>query len=114
VPSSLLYDDKIYFLSGNTAVLSCLDARSGDVHYARERMGVRGDVYSSPVAVAGRLYVTSRDGTTKVVKTGEEYDLLATNELDDGDGFDASMAIVGDEIYLRGPKHLYCIAKQGE
>jgi hypothetical protein len=38
--------------------------------------------------------------------------VLATNSLDDG--FDASPAIAGDELYLRGQKHLYCIAREGE
>lgn len=32
---------------------------------------------------------------------------LATNQLDDT--FDATMAMVGDVIYLRGRKSLYCI-----
>ena len=46
---------------------------------------------------------------TKVIKLGVQYEEIATNQLDDG--FDASMAIAGDEIYLRGRKHLYCIAE---
>ncbi len=48
---------------------------------------------------------------TKVIKLGAEYEEIATNQLDDG--FDASMAIVGDEIYLRGRENLYCIAETG-
>ena len=68
-------------------------------------------MYSSPVAASGRIYVTGRQGTTKVIKAGSEFEELATNELDDG--FDATMAVVGDEIYLRGRKSLYCIAKTG-
>ena len=47
----------------------------------------------------------------KVIKLGAEYEEIATNQLDDG--FDASMAIVGDEIYLRGRENLYCIAETG-
>jgi hypothetical protein len=35
--------------------------------------------------------------------------LLAHNQLDDS--FSASAAIVGSEIYLRGMRYLYCIAK---
>ena len=47
---------------------------------------------------------------TKVIKPGNEYEELASNRLDDG--FDASAAIVGNQLYLRGRKHLYCIAKK--
>ena len=43
-----------------------------------------------------------------VIKHGPQFEVLAQNVLDDG--FDASPAIVGDEIYLRGRKYLYCIA----
>jgi hypothetical protein len=33
---------------------------------------------------------------------------LAVNEL--GETIDASPAIVGNELYIRGESHLYCIA----
>ena len=35
--------------------------------------------------------------------------LLAENQLEDG--FNASAAIAGDELFLRGEKYLYCIAR---
>ena len=69
--------------------------------------GIR-DVYASPVIAAGRLYVTSRDGVTLVATAGPEFEILSMNRLDDG--FDASPAVVGGEIYLRGRQYLYCIA----
>jgi len=40
----------------------------------------------------------------------DTFEVLAINKLDDG--FDASPAIVGDELYLKGNKSLYCIAKR--
>jgi hypothetical protein len=52
--------------------------------------------------------VTGRDGVTVVLKRGSEYEILATNKLDDR--IDASAAIVGNEIFLRGLEYLYCIA----
>lgn len=109
VPSPLLYEDKLYFLDNNKAILSCFDAKSGKEHYGQKRIeGVRG-VYASPVGAGGHVYITGRDGKTVVLKHGPEFEILATNELDDG--FDASPAIVGDELYLRGRKNLYCIAR---
>jgi outer membrane protein assembly factor BamB len=38
--------------------------------------------------------------------------VVSKNQLDDN--FDASPAIVGDELYLRGLRNLYCIAESGE
>jgi len=113
VPSPLLYDGRLYMLKHNTGILTCLDAPTGKPVYTRQRLeGIEG-VYASPVGAAGRVYIAGRDGTTAVLESGPQFKLLASNALDDG--FDASPAIVGDELYLRGRKHLYCIAEgQGE
>ena len=109
VPSPLLYNDKLYFLKKNSAILSCYDAKTGKPHYTKQRLaGVEG-VYASPVAANDHIYIAGRNGTTVVIKNASKYEALATNTLDDG--FDASPAIVGSELYLRGRKYLYCIAR---
>ncbi|MEE2886338.1 MAG: PQQ-binding-like beta-propeller repeat protein, partial [Planctomycetota bacterium] len=110
VPSAMVYQGEIYFLRVSNGVLTCLDAKTGDVHYEGQRMRRMGTVYSSPVAAAGRIYFTSRRGYTKVIKAGEKYEELATNRLHDI--IDGTPAIVDNEIYMRGEKHLYCIAEQ--
>lgn len=108
VPSPVLYDGILFFTKSNAGVLSAYDAASGRKVFGPERLpGIR-DVYASPVAAGGRLYVTSRDGATVVLDAGRELSVLATNQLDDG--FDASPAVVDGEIYLRGQQYLYCIA----
>ena len=89
--------------------LSCLDAATGKVHFEGAKMEGLRTIYSSPVGAGNRIYFTSRGGATKVIQAGETYEELATNQLDDE--FDASPAIVGDVIYLRGWKYLYCIAE---
>jgi len=110
VPSPLLYDGLLYFLKQNTGLLSALDAATGKVHYGPARLeGVEG-VYASPVGAAGRIYVAGRNGTTAVLAAGPELKVLAINRLDDG--FEASPAIVGREIYLRGRRHLYALAEK--
>ncbi len=107
VPSPLLYGGQLYILKRNNGILTVFDARTGETHYGPQRLeGVRG-VYASPVGAAGRVYITSREGTTIVIRQGKEFEVLATNTLEDG--FDASMAIVGDTIYMRGNKYLYSI-----
>ena len=63
----------------------------------------------SPVTAGGRLYFLGRDGNCEVVRTGTEFETIAVNQLDDK--FDASPAVVGDELFLRGHKYLYCIAE---
>jgi len=108
VPSPLLYGDELYFLQENRAVLSCVDAQTGKAYYARERLEGIKDAYASLVAAADRVYVVGRAGNTAVLQRGHELKVLATNSLDES--FSASPAIVGKEMYLRGQRHLYCIA----
>ncbi len=110
VPSPLLYDGKLYFVKGNTGILSCLDARTGESIINQKRLKGIGDVYASPVGAAGRIYVTARDGTTVVISDGDKVEILATNSV--GEPVDASPALVGNDIYIRGDQHLFCIGAE--
>lgn len=108
VPSPLLYDDRLYFLKGNNALLTVLNAVNGQPVIEAERLeGIR-DVYASPVGAAGRIYITGRDGAVLVLKKSDKVEVLAQNKLEDR--FDASPAAVGKELFLRGKEYLYCIA----
>lgn len=107
VPSPLLYGDLLYFLKHNQGILSCLDAKTGEVKYGPVRLDGVSGVYASPVGAADRIYIAGRDGTTVVLKHGPDFEVLAENELDEG--FDASPAVVGDTLYLRGRSHLYAL-----
>jgi outer membrane protein assembly factor BamB len=110
VPSPLLYDGTLYFLKGNTAILSAYDAKTGKPHYQASRIeGLTAQVFASPVGAAGRVYVLGQDGTAVVLKHGPALEVVATNKLDDK--FDASPALVDREIYLRGYKKLYSIGQ---
>ena len=86
-----------------------LDAKTGEVHYANQRIDGVSTLYASLAGAAGKVFITGRDGTTVVLKHGPDYEVLATNRLDEG--IDASPVIVGSQLLLRGQKHLYCIAK---
>ena len=109
VPSPVLVDGILYFLKTNSGIMSAFDAETGVPHYQNQRLAGLANVFSSPVAAQGRLYFTGRDGTTVVVRSGAEFDVLATNTLDDG--FDASPALVDNAIYLRGYRYLYAISE---
>ena len=110
VPSPLLYGGALYFLKSTNGILSSLDAGSGELRHGPTRLwSTDPGVYASPVGAAGRVYIANRGGSTMVISTGEEYEVLAENQLDEG--FDASPAIAGDELFLRGRTYLYCIAE---
>ena len=108
VPSPLLYDSILYFLKGNTGVLSAFDAKSGKPHYQLQRIEGVPNVFASPVGADGKLIVLGQDGSAAVLKHGPTYEVIGVNKLDDR--FDASPALVGGELYLRGYRYLYCVA----
>lgn len=109
VPSPLLYRGSLYLLKSNSGILSAFEARTGRPHYQGRRLPGISEVYASPVAARDRVYVTGRDGTTLVIRHGPTFEVLATNMLDDG--FDASAALLGGDLYLRGYRYLYDIAE---
>ena len=109
VPSPLLYDHRLYFIQSNDGILSCADAATGKLLIDRQRLPEIPKIYASPVGAAGRVYLTSRDGVTLVIRHADTFEVLATNKL--SDDIDASAAIAGKELYLRGTKYLYCIAE---
>ncbi len=110
VPSPLLLGRRLYFGSTNDAELSCYEADTGKELFSRQRLeGLKG-LYASPVGVGDRVYVAGRNGVTQVLKSADTFEVIATNTLDDA--FDASPAIVGDQLILKGLENVYCIAAQ--
>ncbi len=111
VPSPLLYDGWLYFLAHYQNVLSQMRPETGTPHN-RFRLGPLYNIYASPVAANGHIYVSDLDGMTMVLKPGEEgLEQIAVNQLDEV--FSASAALADGEIYLRGARYLYCIAADG-
>lgn len=109
VPSPLLYNNRLYYLRGNDERLSCVDAKTGEIYYEAQKLDGMKGVYASPVGANGLVYVMGRNGMCYVLKDGVKFEVISQNQLDDH--FDASPAIIGNELYLRGLKNLYCIAE---
>ncbi|MHC2066296.1 outer membrane protein assembly factor BamB family protein [Bremerella sp. T1] len=107
IASATLWKDRLYVTKSRDGVIYCLDANTGETIYGPERVPECSTLYSSLVAGGDRIYVSDRDGTTAVLKAGPDYDVLSVNQLNEG--IDASLALLGNQIYLRGSDHLYCI-----
>jgi outer membrane protein assembly factor BamB len=103
-PSLLVVDDELYFVSDD-GVLTCADAKSGDVHY-QERLG--GNYSASPLFADGKIYIQSEQGEGIVVRPGKQYEELGRNELE-ARTF-ASYSVYGSSLLIRSEKHLYRIA----
>jgi len=106
VPSPILYGDYLY-LTTDRGILTCIDAKTGEVKYEGGRIPIPATFTASPVAFEGKILMTSEDGDTFIVKAGPKHEVLGTNSI--GEPVYASPAIADGRIFIRGEKNLYCI-----
>lgn len=104
----IVYGPHLYACRNN-GVLSCYEAKTGERLY-RKRLGSKGGFTASPVAANGRIYFTSEEGEVYVVQPGEEYKLLATNEMNAI--CLATPAISKSTLIVRSTSHVYGIKEK--
>ena len=102
-------EERLYYLKTNNGYLSCLNALDGTIYYSSQKLEGIKNIFTSPVGVNDRIYIAGTNGVLCVVKTGDAFELLSQNTLDDQ--FLASPVILGNNLYLRGVKALYCISE---
>jgi outer membrane protein assembly factor BamB len=105
-PSPLLVGDELYLVS-DSGIASCLDARTGKVHW-QERIG--GSYSASPLYADGKIYCQDEEGTGVVLKAGKHFEVLARNLL--GERTLASYAASDGAFFIRTEKHLYRIQER--
>jgi outer membrane protein assembly factor BamB len=105
--SPLLYRGRLYIVNDN-GIVAVHGATTGERLY-RARVGGGGHTFSaSPFAYDGKVFFTSEDGETFVVRdNGEAYEEIGRNDLEEMNF--ASPAIVGDSLFLRTQTKLYRI-----
>ncbi len=105
IASPLLSGDRLYYYKGRAGVLTCVDATTGKPHYSTQRIRGLDNIYASPVAAGGHVYLSDRDGTVVVIKDSPRFEIVATNEL--GETIDATPAPIDNQLIIRGEKHLF-------
>ena len=105
IPSPIVYRGILYTFHNNGR-LAAYDAKTGELHY-RERVGGAASYSGSPVAADGRLFFTTEDGVTHVVRAGKVYQELGSNEL--GEVVMTSPAISDGLLIMRGMDHVFAI-----
>jgi len=108
-PSPAVMDGKLYFLKANNGTITCLDAKDGKANYINMKLEGIVNIYSSPTGAGGHLYIAA-EGIVDVIKAGPSFELISSNKLDDT--FHASPVVIGNDLYLRGFKYLYCISAE--
>ena len=108
IPSPVAYDGYLYTVNDMSSIITCFDAATGTVMW-QQRLGraIREGISASPVVVDNKVFVTSDEGVTFVLKAGPEFELLHTNDI--GAQTLASPALVDGIWYIRTVDELIAI-----
>ncbi len=107
-PSTIAYDGIVYVLY-DMGFFAAYDAGNGAAVYAKKRIPQGRTFTSSPWAYGGKIFCLNEDGTTFVIKAGDEFEILHTNSLSADDMGMATPAISGDRLLIRTSSRLYCV-----
>ena len=107
IASPLLTNGRLYFHKGKSGIVTCLDAKTGDSIFAATRVPGIDRTYASPIAAGGNIYLTGRSGNTVVIKNSDKFEVVSSNSV--GETVDATPAPAGNNLFIRGEKHLFCI-----
>jgi len=105
-PSPVLVDGRIYMVS-DRGVATCVDAATGQEVWT-SRMG--GNYSASPTYADGRIYFCSESGMTTVIKPGDEYEVIAENDL--GERIMANPIFLDGNLVIRTAENLYRIREK--
>lgn len=105
VPTPVV-DGKLFYSINDRGIVWALNMETGAEVYGGQR--IKPGTYSaSPILADGKIYITSEDGVTTVIKAGPKFEVLAENNIDEYTL--SSIAVSEGQLFLRGDKHLYCI-----
>lgn len=104
----ILVGDNV-FACFDMGVLSCFDAKTGNINFG-ERIGSGSEGFTaSPVSDGRHLYITSEVGNVYVADVATKLSMVATNTL--GETCMASPAICDGTLFFRAREHLIAIGK---
>lgn len=104
--ASPLYVGPYLYTVTRDNILHCFEGATGKLLWQHR---LRGVYYPSPVLADGRIYMTSEEGVTLVLRPGPRYEEIAQNDL--GEMCRASMAVSQGNFFIRTAEHLYCIGE---
>lgn len=108
-PQPVLMNGKLYYMRVNNGFITCLDAKTGEPYYTRQKLEGISSIFSSPTGAANKIYIAAKN-MCLVVDGGNEFKVLSTNEINDT--FHASPVAVENDLILRGFDYLYCFAEK--
>ncbi len=107
IPSPLVYRDVMYLMKEGGIVTS-LNPATGEVLKMGRTPEALEEYYASPIAADGKIFMVSASCKVTVLKAGAQWEVLATNDLDEECW--ATPAIAGNSLIIRTRASLYSFA----
>lgn len=104
VASPLIYRNRVY-LAAKGGFMTCVDLQTGKPLYQKERLGIGGEYYASPIAVDDNIIVCAHRGNVFLVKATKKMDIVHSTNLNEK--IFATPAIADSKIYIRSEAHLW-------
>ena len=104
VASPLVSENRVILVK-SLGIITCLNSKTGKPFYEGKRTGIKGEYFSSPIKAGNKILITSSLGSIIILEDGEEFRILAQNEIDEE--IIATPAIVDNTIYLRSADNLW-------
>ncbi len=104
IPAPLIYRGVMYLMKEG-GIVSSLDPTSGQVLKQGRTPDALEEYYASPVAADGKIFLASASGKVTVLKADAQWEIIATNNLDEE--IWATPAIAGRNLYIRTRSALY-------
>jgi outer membrane protein assembly factor BamB len=106
ISSPVSHGEWVFTLS-TPGMLTCYALKDGKKHWEQD---LAMECNASPTIVGNVLYLIGSKGLVLTVEPGPAFKELARSDL--GEKVFASPAVVRGRIFLRGVKHLFCIAQE--
>ncbi|HEV3004264.1 MAG TPA: PQQ-binding-like beta-propeller repeat protein, partial [Pirellulales bacterium] len=105
--SAIIVGDHVYRVS-KPEILRCWKLDTGQLVYEERLGGI--STMASPIATAdGRIYIACAS-RSYVFKAGPKLEVLAGNDLNDGNDYQTpTPAVSGGRFFIKGKTHLWCI-----
>ncbi|MEO8429084.1 MAG: PQQ-binding-like beta-propeller repeat protein, partial [Verrucomicrobiota bacterium] len=105
----LFHDGRLYLVKDG-GLLTVYEGATGKLLADKERLGVPGDYYASPIAAGGRIFIASQSGVIVSIKPGDKPEVLAKVNL--GEFISATPAVVENTFYVRTANHLWAFGEK--
>lgn len=112
VPSPTANDGKVYLVRDRGQV-ECLDPKTGESVWSDSLPGNRNKYYSSPLIADGLIFAPREDGVVFTIGIADgKFSLQSTDDLKES--VISSPVPLGNNVLVRGERHLFCFGKTTE